>query len=180
MGLKKFSHGAGTTWCNEGKRSRRIKNNPKWNAFCNRNELTWLKKNCSCSLARLIQACSKLFFSKCSKPKISRIPKNSNTNRVLIVKYDKALYKWGNAITVPILWRTFGKKGLQHGATSLKLIKKRFWYAANVLELVALRATSVNKSFFPFQAQTKLPLATSFPSPGNEVGQRAIDVSQSF
>ena len=35
---------------------------------------TWLKKNCNCSLARLIQACSKLFFSKCSNPNISRIP----------------------------------------------------------------------------------------------------------
>ena len=35
---------------------------------------TWLKKNWSCSLAKLMQACSKLFFSKCSKPNISRIP----------------------------------------------------------------------------------------------------------
>ena len=54
---------------------------------------TLLKKNWSCSFARLIQACSKLFSSKCSKPKISRIPisctlsglKNSRgTSNVLI------------------------------------------------------------------------------------------------
>ena len=42
---------------------------------------TWLKKNWSCSLAKLMQACSKLFFSKCSKPNISRIPTGCNKKK---------------------------------------------------------------------------------------------------
>ena len=35
---------------------------------------TLLKKNCSCSFAKLMHACSKLFLSKCSNPKMSSKP----------------------------------------------------------------------------------------------------------
>lgn len=44
-----------------------------WLAFSMAN-IWWLKYCCSCSLARLIQNCSKLLWSKFSKPKMSRIP----------------------------------------------------------------------------------------------------------
>lgn len=37
--------------------------------------LTWLKKCCSCSLAKFMQSCSKRFTAKFSKPKISKMPK---------------------------------------------------------------------------------------------------------
>lgn len=37
--------------------------------------LTWLKKCCSCSLAKFMQSCSKRFTAKFSNPKISKIPK---------------------------------------------------------------------------------------------------------
>ena len=40
---------------------------------------TLLKKNCSCSLAKLMHACSKLFLSKCSNPNISSNPENKIT-----------------------------------------------------------------------------------------------------
>lgn len=42
----------------------------------------WLKYCCSCSFARLIQNCSKLFVSKFSNPKMSRIPALMNTQTI--------------------------------------------------------------------------------------------------
>ena len=58
---------------------------------------TWLKKNWSCSLAKLMQACSKLFFSKCSKPNISRIPTGCKKKK----KKDM-----GNSLETVKLWKT--------------------------------------------------------------------------
>ena len=56
---------------------------------------TWLKKNWSCSLAKLMQACSKLFFSKCSKPNISRIPTGCKKKKDM-----------GNSLETVKLWKT--------------------------------------------------------------------------
>lgn len=43
-------------------------------------KMCWLKKNCSSSLAKLMQSCSKLLNSKFSKPKMSRMPMRRNSS----------------------------------------------------------------------------------------------------
>ena len=50
-----------------------------------------LKKNCSCSLAKLMHACSKLFFSKCSNPKISNKPIDLEKNFQIFLKIVKGI-----------------------------------------------------------------------------------------
>ena len=64
-------------------------------------KIWWLKYCCSCSLARLIQNCSKLLWSKFSKPKMSRIPvavRENHYNAQHVVKLSSLTLNPSNTV----------------------------------------------------------------------------------